>query len=93
MIQFVATEPPTGAEERAKPTAILGHYMQTPPEATINDLQRNSDKRWDLGWVYTVIAGVLNVLVIYDAFAGPVVRDESSSPGPKSKPAPPEGRS
>jgi hypothetical protein len=25
----------------------------------------------DLGWVYTVIAGVLNIMVIYDAFAGP----------------------
>ena len=23
------------------------------------------------GWVYTVIAGVLNILVIYDGFAGP----------------------
>ena len=34
-------------------------------------MQRDSDKRWDLGWVYTVIAGVLNVLVIYDALAGP----------------------
>ena len=25
----------------------------------------------ELGWVYTVIAGVLNIMVIYDAFAGP----------------------
>ena len=32
---------------------------------------RNGDKTWDLAWVYTVIAGVLNVMVIYDAFAGP----------------------
>ena len=38
-----------------------------------SDLQFAPDmgKRWDIGWVYTVIAGVLNVLVIYDAFAGP----------------------
>jgi len=41
------------------------------PERSINDLQRDGDKRWDLGWFYTVIAGVLNVLVIYDALAGP----------------------
>jgi hypothetical protein len=41
------------------------------PEDQLNKLQRDGDKRWDLGWVYTVIAGVLNVLVIYDALAGP----------------------
>jgi hypothetical protein len=41
------------------------------PEDKLNELQRDGDKRWDLGWVYTVIAGVLNVLVIYDALAGP----------------------
>lgn len=40
-------------------------------ERILNDLQRNGDKTWDLAWVYTVIAGVLNVLVIYDAAAGP----------------------
>ena len=49
------------------------------PEDQINRLQRDGDKRWDLGWVYTVIAGVLNVLVILDALAGPAFlasRDE-----------------
>jgi Family of unknown function (DUF6677) len=48
-------------------------------EAVLNRLQRNSDKRWDLGWVYTVIAGVLNVLVIYDALAGPAHRNPPES--------------
>ncbi len=38
---------------------------------TLNELQVESGKTWDLAWVYTVIAGVLNVLVIYDAAAGP----------------------
>ena len=50
---------------------MLGHYMQAPSETKLNELQRDGNKRWDLGWVYTVIAGVLNVLVIYDALAGP----------------------
>ena len=40
-------------------------------EAAMNTFLTNSDKTPDLGWVYTVIAGVLNILVIYDAFAGP----------------------
>jgi hypothetical protein len=64
-------------------TSPFWHYFeQTPPEhpgdappdwegKTLIELQNEGDKTWDLGWVYTVIAGVLNVLVIYDAFAGP----------------------
>jgi hypothetical protein len=64
-------------------TSPFWHFFgQTPPEnrmeappdwqgRTLVELQNESDKTWDLGWVYTVIAGVLNVLVIYDAFAGP----------------------
>ncbi len=38
---------------------------------TLNELQQEGDKTWDLGWVFTVIAGALNVMVIYDALAGP----------------------
>lgn len=41
------------------------------PGETLNEMQTNSDKTWDLAWVYTVIAGVLNVMVMYDAYAGP----------------------
>ena len=60
--------------------ALLGRYQRMPfenrdPEnphlLALNELQRNSDKSWDLAWVYTVNAGVRNILVIYDAFAGP----------------------
>jgi Family of unknown function (DUF6677) len=40
---------------------------------TLNEIQAEGDKTWDLAWVYTVIAGVLNVLVIYDAAAGPAL--------------------
>ncbi len=42
----------------------------------INDTIKRSDKTPDLGWVYTVIAGMLNVLVIYDAVAGPAFPDD-----------------
>lgn len=50
---------------------LLSGFERTPGEDELNKLQREGDKTWDLGWVYTVIAGVLNILVIYDAFAGP----------------------
>ncbi len=62
--------------------AILHHYnlsvplinkdfQKVPTEDEINELQQKGDKTWDLGWVCTIIAGVLNILVIYDAVAGP----------------------
>jgi hypothetical protein len=54
---------------------LFGKFQRAPTEDQLNDLQRNGSKRWDLGWVYTVIAGVLNLLVIYDALAGPMFRD------------------
>jgi len=53
----------------------------------INNLQRKESKVFDLAWVYTVIAGVLNILVIYDAVAGPAFREalvkESTGPKPE----------
>src|SRR5262249_62102675 len=42
-------------------------FQKAADEREINDLQRDGDKTWDLGWICTVIAGVLNVLVINDA--------------------------
>ena len=99
IIQFVTSEPLVDLKDRngidgqlppdpnkLKPTTGLGHYMQAPSEPELGALQRADDKRWDLGWVYTVIAGVLNVLVIYDAFAGPVIRDDLD-PATKNPPA------
>jgi hypothetical protein len=83
LMQYAATRPDPDADPAGPPpTKYLGHYMQAPNEAALNDLQRNGNKLWDLGWVYTVIAGVLNVLVIYDAFAGPVIRDEDEPDAP-----------
>jgi len=91
MLQYLQTEPlpipadgsetkPSDDPWRPTPHRWFGAYMQAPPEAVINRLQTNGDKLWDLGWVYTVIAGILNILVIYDAFAGPVLRDETAPP-------------
>lgn len=71
-------------------------FQAEPPEnyasewkgKSLNQLQQDGDKTWDLGWVYTVIAGVLNILVIYDAFAGAAFRSEElATPAPKQEPA------
>ncbi|MFO0876780.1 MAG: DUF6677 family protein [Gemmataceae bacterium] len=50
---------------------VLGNFMREPDPIAINAVHNAGDKRLELAWVYTVIAGVLNILVIYDAVAGP----------------------
>src|SRR5262245_405456 len=51
------------------------HYQRPFDPMTIEENQReyirNHDKTPDVAWVYTVIAGVINILVIYDGFDGP----------------------
>jgi hypothetical protein len=60
----------------AKPQGpMFGEFMRAPHPDELNRMQREESKTWDLGWVYTVIAGVLNILVIYDAVAGPAFRE------------------
>ncbi len=50
---------------------LLGQFERTPSEAALNAVHTSGDKLLELAWVFTVIAGVLNVMVIYDALAGP----------------------
>jgi hypothetical protein len=50
---------------------IFGQFERAPTEEALNALNTSRDKELELGWVYTVIAGVLNIMVIYDAMAGP----------------------
>jgi hypothetical protein len=54
-----------------KEDPLFGLYQRAPDQETLNAVHNVQDKQIDLGWVFTVIAGVLNVLVIYDALAGP----------------------
>jgi hypothetical protein len=77
----------------AKPESFLGTFQRQPREEELQRLQRDGDKTWDLAWVYTVIAGVLNVMVIYDAYAGPAfvvrpARKEEAPPGVAATPTP-----
>lgn len=75
------TDPQRAAEIRQKISQIeqspalrhpwLGVFMREPTQEAVNAVTNASDKRLELAWVYTVIAGVLNILVIYDAVAGP----------------------
>jgi hypothetical protein len=64
IVQYNFVEPNT-------PHPLFGTFMRTPKIEDLNAVHTSRDKLIDLGWVYTVIAGVLNILVIYDALAGP----------------------
>ncbi len=43
------------------------------------------NKDLDVGLIYTLAAGLLNLLVIYDAAAGPAFHDDKTKPEPKEK--------
>jgi hypothetical protein len=61
-----------------------------PAPETLADLHLIQGHRFEIGTLFTMIAGLLNVLAIYDAFGGPVVMDEEETKR-KKKEKPPAG--
>src|SRR4051794_29921462 len=60
---------------------ILGGFMAEPPQNVINGLHRDLGKLVEVGTIYTTVAGLLNILAIYDAFEGPAYSElEDESP-------------
>jgi hypothetical protein len=86
ILQYVAFNPSQDSHPQ------LGTFQRMPSEQEQIVLLQNSDKSPDLGWTYTVIAGVLNILVIYDAFAGAAFGKREPSPRdrPEDPPSSPE---
>jgi hypothetical protein len=80
-----ASAPPAGAPPADHP--VFGKFQNRPTEPELNEMLRNSGKGPDLGWTYTVIAGVLNILVIYDALAGPAFGFAARATPPAPRPA------
>jgi hypothetical protein len=64
---------------------LLGDFQREPSASAINAVHNAGDKRLELAWVYTVIAGVLNIMVIYDAVAGPVFLASAADPDKKGQ--------
>ena len=55
---------------------LLGGLMAPPASAAeLNEWNRSLNRYFDLGTVYTMIAGLLNILALYDAWGGPVLFD------------------
>ena len=67
---------------------LLGGFMAAPGNSdTLSDWHRTLNMRFELGTLYTMVAGLLNILAIWDAFGGPVV----SEPG-KPERGPPDDK-
>lgn len=70
--------------------APLWNGFMAPPQVAgphepseLHDLHHELGRRFELGTVYTMVAGLLNMLVIYDALIGPAYADprERKRPG------------
>lgn len=63
------------------PPRIGPRRENAPTDLSLDELQRRLHMYFDLGTLYTAIAGLLNVLAIYDAWAGPVTPEEEKPAG------------
>lgn len=55
---------------------ILGGFMAEPSQIALNAMQNRLGKLVEIGSIYTCVAGLLNILAIYDALEGPAYLDE-----------------
>lgn len=80
---------------RSGKAPLFGGVMAPPASAQeLNDWYRELNRYLELGTVYTMIAGLLNVLAIYDAWGGPVqfvVEEEPKKKSDDDPDAPPSG--
>ena len=63
----------------------IAGFMAPPHPNVLNGLHPRLSKLVEVGTIYTTIAGLLNVLAIYDAFEGPAYADDEAEPAPASK--------
>lgn len=64
------------ANRHAGPLPVLGTFEAPPSKKDLDQYHKALGRWWEIGTVYTMLAGLLNVLVIYDAFAGAAHIDE-----------------
>jgi TM2 domain-containing membrane protein YozV len=78
------------SEHSGDEKSFFAAWMARPAPGEVGAWHKNLHRYFELGTVYTVIAGLLNLLVIYDAYAGPVpVATESGEKksAPSAQPA------
>jgi hypothetical protein len=72
---------------------ILWGFMAEPDQRILNGLQVRLGKLVEIGTIYTTVAGLLNILAIYDAYEGPAYQDleDEAAVRSASKPIPAGG--
>jgi hypothetical protein len=64
---------------------LFGGVMAPPRDDTeLAEWHKRLNQQFEMGTLYTMVAGLLNILAIYDAFAGPV----ASEPVDEKRPPP-----
>jgi hypothetical protein len=71
---------------------VLWGFLDAPPMTEVFALHPKLGKLVEVGWVYAIIAGLLNILAIYDAFAGPALAEEEAGASTEVEPAPDGGK-
>jgi hypothetical protein len=62
---------------------LLGGLMAPPHDSReLSNWQLALNIRFELGTLYTMVAGLLNILAIWDAYGGPVITDPAKERGP-----------
>ena len=77
---------------RSEPGVGADDFFDRPPfkqfrRDQLSIWQRRLGRRFEIGTLYTVIAGMLNVLVVLDAFVGPLRTPSRDAPSKEESPA------
>lgn len=68
--------------------SVLGGFMAPPEQSLLNGLHPRLGKLVEVGTIYTTVAGLLNILAIYDAYEGPAydaLADDETAPEPRTE--------
>jgi len=67
---------------------VIGRLQATPSKAELDELNARLSRTWTIAQIFTVIASLLNVLVILDAQGGPAELAYNYSRLPEEEPVP-----
>ena len=81
------------APPKLKPRILPGGLLANDPaQRTLHEVMSSLGRWFELGTIYTAIAGLLNVLAIYDAACGPVLAPAAKKGGGRRRSGPRRGR-
>lgn len=66
--------------------ATLGDWFMAPPivaAGELDELHKRLHRYFELGTIFTMVAGLLNILVIFDAYSGPALLGREEPPPDK----------